>query len=1190
VRGLVTTACACALSVALALWAPPAPAVEAPVAADAAPLPMPRQISVYDGLPSNRINALAEDRKGYLWIATRDGLARYDGVGYRIWRVGDGLRDNHVWTVLVDDRDRVWVGTQNGGLSVLDARRRDFTHYGRDTHPGIGSDDVWSLAQTPDGAIWFGTADGGLHRLDGEGQVTRFMPEPGDPRSLPSASVTWLRTDREGRLWVGTYNGVARWTGRDFERVMPELEPAPAVNALVLDHDGDMWIATVAGAFVHRAGSGRVEPAPWRDPVLGQPPLGMLVQDRQGAHWLDTRSGLSVERGGVVHDVPLYSSTRRGLVRPAWSAALEDHEGGLWFASSEMGLWHLPANWRNFTVLRRVLDDPASSANAFVYSATPARDGGFWLVGTGGVLDWLDPHAARLEHRLAGVCGERLPYVVREMEDRSVWIGCHGMVTRWVPRTGEVARWHRGDAVDAAPGGIVAYLVGEPDGSVWLGANDMLQRRAADGRVLQVLEAGGAEGFPANNALRQMSRGPDGALWLATRTGLLMWNEGEQRFQPVPGGPEWQVFAFGFGDRDLAWVAGNGVLMAYRWTGAALVAERTVDARHGLPAVAPGGVVVDGQGVVWLSTPRGLVRYDPEQDRLRLYTVLDGLPSQQFSEYPFEPSARGYVAVGTADGLVLFHPRQVQEGVRTPVLEIESVGARRGDREIDFAPDAPVVLEHDDRDLRVSARLLSFTDAHAHRYRFLLEGYDPDWVEVGSVGERLFPRLAHGGYVLQVQARTADGDWTPPQRLALRVREPWWRTPPAMLAWTLGALALLGLLALQYRARLKRRHAWQLAEQRHELALQASLAKTRFLATLGHEVRTPMTAVLGMSELLASTDLDARQRGHVESIRRAGEHLLRLVNDALDLAKIEAGRLELVDEPFDLHALVRETAAFNAPLAERRGLAFHCDIDQALPRWVRGDAGRVRQILLNLLGNAAKFTERGSIALHAGPHAGGVCLVVRDTGPGLNEEQKQRLFRRFEQAEGARTSARYGGSGLGLAISQELAAAMGGRIELESAPGEGTTFRVLLPLRPATAPPGAPDASPEGRAPHALRLLLVEDEDAVADVIAGLLEGQGHRVRRVAHGLAALSEIAGQPFDAALLDLDLPGIDGLALAPLLRQNGFTGPLVAVTARTDADAEAAAAKAGFDAFLRKPVTGAMLEQALAGVLPARASTR
>ncbi len=1187
-RGLVTTACAGGLLAALALCAPPAAGVETAVAAGGPPLPMPRQISVYDGLPSNRINALAEDRQGYLWIATRDGLARYDGVGYRVWRVGDGLRDNHVWTVLVDREDRVWVGTQNGGLSMLDVQRRAFTHYGRDGDPRIGSNDVWSLAQTSDGAIWFGTADGGLHRLGRDGRITRFMPEPGDPRSLPSASVTWLRTDAAGRLWVGTYHGVARWTGRDFERLMHDMHPPPAVNALVPDRDGDMWIATAAGAFVHRAASGRMEQAPWRDPVLGHPPLGMLVQDRQGAHWLDTRSGLSVERDGVVHDVPLYSNTSRGLVRPSWSAALEDREGGLWFASSEMGLWHLPANWRNFTVLRRVLDDPASAANAFVYSVTAARDGGLWLVGTGGVLDWLDPHSARLEHRLERVCGDRLPYVAREMVDRSVWIGCHGTVTRWEPGSGRVSRWHRSDAVDAAPGGIVGYIVGEPDGGVWLGANDMLQRRDADGRVRQVIEAGGPEGFPANNALRQMSRGPDGALWLATRVGLLMWNAGARRFEPVPGGPDWQVFAFGFGAGDRVWVGGNGMLVAYRWDGAELVAERTVDARQGLPAVAPGGLVADGQGVVWMSTPRGLVRYDPGHDRLRLYSVLDGLPSQQFSEYQFEPSARGYIAVGTADGLLLFHPRQVQEGARSPNLAIESVSVRRGDRTVDFAPDAPIRLRHDDRDLRVSARLLSFTDAHAHRYRFRLEGYDPAWVEVGAVGERQFPRLDHGRYRLEVQARTADDDWMPARRLALEVQQPWWRTPAAMAAWTLAALALLGLLGLQYRARLKRRHEWQLAEQRHELALQASVAKTRFLATLGHEVRTPMTAVLGMSELLASTQLDARQRGHVESIRRAGEHLLRLVNDALDLAKIEAGRLELVDEPLDLHALVRETAAFHAPLLERRGLGFDCSIDPALPRWVLGDAGRVRQILLNLLGNAAKFTERGSVALQAAPYPGGVCLTVRDTGPGLNEEQKQRLFRRFEQAEGARTSARYGGSGLGLAISQELAAAMGGRIELESAPGEGTTFRVLLPLRSAAAPPGAPDAPPEGRAPHGLRLLLVEDEDAVADVIAGLLEGQGHRVRRVAHGLAALSEIAGQPFDAALLDLDLPGIDGLALAPLLRQNGFAGPLVAVTARTDADAEAAAAKAGFDAFLRKPVTGAMLAQALAAVLPARPS--
>src|SRR5690606_3860565 len=183
-----------------------AQAVAAPPAAPPQ-LPMPRQISVYDGLPSNRINALAEDRQGYLWIATRDGLARYDGVGYRVWRVGDGLNDNHVWTVFVDESDRVWVGTQNGGLAMLDAQRRGFVHFDRGTHAQIGSNDVWSVAQTPDGAIWFGTADGGLHRIDGDGTIRRFMPEAGNPRSLPSPAVTWLRVDRRGRLWVGTYQG-----------------------------------------------------------------------------------------------------------------------------------------------------------------------------------------------------------------------------------------------------------------------------------------------------------------------------------------------------------------------------------------------------------------------------------------------------------------------------------------------------------------------------------------------------------------------------------------------------------------------------------------------------------------------------------------------------------------------------------------------------------------------------------------------------------------------------------------------------------------------------------------------------------------------------------------------------------------------------------------------------------------------
>lgn len=1148
-------------------------------------VPQPRQFSVYDGLPSNRVNAIAEDAQGYLWIATRDGLARYDGVGFRVWHAEDGLRDNFVWTVHVDAQDRVWIGTQQGGLAMLDVQRRAFRHYDRTSHPAMGSNTVWMITSTRDGDLWFGTADAGLHRLGRDGRIRRYMPEPGNPRSLPSAAVSSVKVDRHGALWVGTKAGVARWTGRDFERLPLSSLPTQSVDSLTFDHAGGVWIGLPGQGYVRRV-DGRLQPMPWIDPPLGVPALHMLLQDRQGAHWLDTRSGLSREANGVVHNVPLYSNTSRGIVRPAWTSAYEDREGGLWFGSGDSGLWHLPANWRNFTMLPRREGDDASPANAFVHGVAPASGNGLWLVGSGGVLDWLDPQTGAIEHRLRQVCGDIISYGVHETADGVIWIGCRAQLVRFDPRSGAVQRWSNTDAVDAALPFDIAQFVEQRDGTLWMSDGSGVQLRDPAGRVLDTVDVGDKRGLPVTEAARQMMRAPDGGVWVAGRTGLLMWNDGERRFEPVPGAPATAVYGVTIASDDTVWLAGIGTLSAYRWNGAELAHAQTIDARHGLPTVAPGGVVIDGGGTLWMTTVRGLIRYDPQRKRVRVYGVHDGLLSQEFSNSPIQLSPLGYLAVGTADGLLLFHPRQVQWSERTPTLAIESVDVRRGDALAELPHDGmgTIELRHDDRDLHVVARLLSFTDAHAHRYRFRLDGYDPQWVEPDSGGERTFPRLAPGSYRLDVQARTADGDWTPLQQLDFRVRPPWWRT-----AWALAALALAGVtlvvsIARGYRLRLKRRNAWQLAVQKRQLAEQASLAKTRFLATLGHEVRTPMTGVLGMSELLASTSLDPKQRGYVDAIRRAGEHLMRLVNDALDLARIEAGKLELEPQPFDLHALVEEVIAMTAPMAKQRGLAFRSRIAADAPRWLLGDPMRVRQILLNLLGNALKFTERGSVSLKVGSAAPGVRFVIADTGPGLNDEQKARLFQRFEQAEGARTAARYGGSGLGLAICQELAAAMGGRIALESTPGQGTDFTVDLPLPEAGPPTSMPAAEPGARRHRALQLLLVEDDATVAEVIVGLLQAQGHTVVHAAHGLAALAEAASKRFDMALLDLDLPGLDGLALARQLRGRGIAYPLLAVTARADAEAEPLAREAGFDGFLRKPLTGALLADAIEALLP------
>ena len=236
--------------------------------------------------------------------------------------------------------------------------------------------------------------------------------------------------------------------------------------------------------------------------------------------------------------------------------------------------------------------------------------------------------------------------------------------------------------------------------------------------------------------------------------------------------------------------------------------------------------------------------------------------------------------------------------------------------------------------------------------------------------------------------------------------------------------------------------------ERHErsVAEAASEAKSRFLATFGHEVRTPMTGVLGKSELLVGDLPDARHRRWAAAIHAAGKHLLRLVDDALDLAQVEAGRLSLVAAPFDLRAIVGELDALHAPLAAQRGLAWSTSVCDTLPEQVVGDGRRLRQVLHNLVGNAMKFTDAGAVLLRVAGGTDGVDFVVEDTGPGMDQAQQARLFRRFEQAEGARTATRFGGSGLGLAISQELVQAMGGTITLDSAPGRGSRFKVRLPL------------------------------------------------------------------------------------------------------------------------------------------------
>ncbi|HLP96645.1 MAG TPA: two-component regulator propeller domain-containing protein [Saprospiraceae bacterium] len=1186
--------------------------------------PLLEHLGAPEGLSQGMIYDLIQDRRGYLWFSTKDGLNRYDGYHFQAYHNDPfqpfSLSDNEVQALLEDRSGRIWCGTVNNGINIFDPVLNRFYHLNK-----LSSQDISCFSQSADGAVWAGSGSGIFrielgdiptdagHDLNNIARVETFHWEKLAPLHGSAGNrVVDLHYTPDGKMWVSTFRMIGYFdlTTRSFFKVWdtpPDNDLFNNTSYFKSGPDGALWIGQAGQLMRMKDGQTTHFKLPEKSPY----PYTNLVFDAQGHLYISTRKQIykfenpsSVSSGQAVFQL-LHRFPETGVIGS--TRMCMDRSGILWIGTNGYGVYkYNPGNRHFYHYLagkspRRIVAD--ARGRIWVWLADKA----FGYL-SGDTHNDLISEYDILEHDLISD-GQQHLWMLGE--HRSSARG-DGVLIRWNEETlREEARYELPMVI-----GVFSRIHRSKTGKFWILGNKSVLGSfdPATGRCDTV-------SFSHITGFKELSLAfleePDGSIWMGTPHGLLHGKpEGKgmtfQRYKTSP--PDRQSMNCNsvlcllndpVAPEHFLWIGtkGGGLSRLDKATGR----FTHFTEQDGLPNNVVYGIMADSGGALWLSTNRGLSRFHPDKKLFQNFFSADGLQDDEFNTVSYAQGADGRFWFGGVNGITAFYPMALLEEARSPDVRINRLRINNqlatvegGWLQKSLEETSVITLAHDQNQVTFEFAAMDFAAPHMNQFRYRLVGASETWVEPTVSHTATFAHLEPGTYTFQVESGGSKGIWSGKiAQLTVEILPPWYRT-----YWAYGCFCILALGGLWSvyrfqvnRAQLRNKLVFEQREA-HRLA-ELDRIKTNFFNSVTHEFRTPLTLMIEPVRQMLQEVKDQSSRYRLELVDRNARRLLQYVNQLLDLSKLDAGQMPLDARPTLPAQATRAAAEPFLPMAEQKKITLILELPEN-GKEVLLDTLVWEQVVSNLLSNALKFTDSGGsvtlkLSITEQPSDALVRLVVKDTGIGISPEELPRIFDRFYQTEHGR-----GGTGIGLALSKELAERMGGNILAESVPGQGTTFRVLvhLPYAPSVQhqvaeKPGAALLAPEQKNNMAEKplLLLIEDDPDLRLLLRASLPME-YRIAEAANGMEGIQMALELVPDLIISDWVMPEKTGLDVAETLKKNPTTShiPLILLTAKSGADARVRGLEYGADIFLSKPFRADELTVQVRNLLASRERLR